>query len=226
MMSSMFVSFEPTSMLFYKYNTMFIMNWCSMLLFLCVYPKSMWLNISRLKYMLNKMIFMLVYSFISLLKKNSLSQIVFIGLFMLIFMMNTMGLIPYIFTSTSHLTLNMALAMLMWMSIMLYFMLKNMYTLLMHLIPMSTPLFLSPFMVLIESISMLIRPFTLMIRLTANICAGHLLITLLSNSINTILFTPLIYLIMIMLLILELAVSFIQAYVFYMLSILYMSELK
>jgi F-type H+-transporting ATPase subunit a len=84
-----------------------------------------------------------------------------------------------------------------------------------------------PFIVVIESISNLIRPGTLAVRLSANIIAGHLLITLLGNqtaqaSSSVILMTILI--IQISLLTLECAVSLIQAYVFAVLSSLYSSE--
>jgi len=83
-----------------------------------------------------------------------------------------------------------------------------------------------PFIVLIETISNIIRPGTLTVRLSANIIAGHLLLTLLGNqtsySSNTILI--IILTIQIMLLLLEIAVALIQAYVFTVLSSLYSRE--
>lgn len=83
-----------------------------------------------------------------------------------------------------------------------------------------------PFIVLIESISNIIRPLTLAVRLMANIMAGHLLITLLGNQTASVggmlLFTLL--LTQIILLTLESAVAIIQAYVFAILSTLYARE--
>jgi F-type H+-transporting ATPase subunit a len=95
------------------------------------------------------------------------------------------------------------------------------------LVPQGTPNILIPFIILIETIRRIIRPITLTIRLTANIIAGHLLLTLLGNMgpkiilfiIPFLLFTQLI------LLILESAVSIIQSYVFSILITLYSREI-
>nr|CAH7769982.1 unnamed protein product [Callosobruchus chinensis] len=95
-----------------------------------------------------------------------------------------------------------------------------------HLVPQGTPNLLIPFIVLIESIRNIIRPGTLSIRLSANIIAGHLLITLIGRtgtSLNIIIINILI-LTQILLLILETAVSIIQSYVFTVLRTLYSRE--
>jgi len=84
-----------------------------------------------------------------------------------------------------------------------------------------------PFIVIIESISLIIRPLTLSIRLTANIIAGHLLLTLLGSSglnISNSLILFILIFTQILLYILEIAVSIIQAYVFSILSTLYSRE--
>jgi F-type H+-transporting ATPase subunit a len=84
-------------------------------------------------------------------------------------------------------------------------------------------------MVLIETTRNLIRPATLAIRLTANIMAGHLLITLLGNQVaaNEIFFIePIVVATPIILLTLEIAVAIIQAYVFSVLVTLYTSEIS
>jgi len=95
-----------------------------------------------------------------------------------------------------------------------------------HLTPSGTPFILISFIVIIESIRLFIRPFTLAIRLTANIIAGHLLLTLLGSSgINihsSIIF--ILILTQILLSTLEISVSIIQAYVFSILSTLYRRE--
>jgi F-type H+-transporting ATPase subunit a len=96
-----------------------------------------------------------------------------------------------------------------------------------HLIPQGTPTVLIPFIVLIETIRNIIRPGTLAIRLSANIIAGHLLLTLLGNtgnSLSTFLISFLIFT-QLLLLTLESAVAIIQAYVFTILSTLYSSEI-
>jgi len=96
-----------------------------------------------------------------------------------------------------------------------------------HLVPQSTPGLLMPFIVLIESISNVIRPLTLAVRLVANIVAGHLLITLLGNQTTLasgVILASLIS-VQIILLTLESAVAIIQSYVFAVLSTLYAREI-
>jgi len=99
--------------------------------------------------------------------------------------------------------------------------------LLAHLVPTGTPRFLMPVIVLIETVSNIIRPATLAIRLAANIVAGHLLLTLLGSQGPLVSFTVLIALFirLVLLLLLEVAVACIQSYVFTILSSLYLNEL-
>lgn len=94
--------------------------------------------------------------------------------------------------------------------------------------PQGTPAVLIPFIVCIETISNVIRPGTLAVRLTANIIAGHLLLTLIGNTGNSLSLIIINFLIIgqIALLILESAVSIIQSYVFAVLSTLYSSEVN
>ena len=98
-----------------------------------------------------------------------------------------------------------------------------------HLVPQGTPGVLIPFMVLIETISNIIRPGTLAVRLAANIIAGHLLLTLLGNtgpSIRSSFLLSILIFSQILLLTLESAVAIIQSYVFAVLSTLYTGEIR
>merc|ERR1712244_173498 len=86
---------------------------------------------------------------------------------------------------------------------------------LIHLVPVGTPAVLIPVIVIIETIRNLIRPGALAVRLAANIVAGHLLMSLLCGLIIG----------LVLLIVLECAVACIQAYVFTILSTLYLNEL-
>merc|ERR1712169_94171 len=109
------------------------------------------------------------------------------------------------------------------------FSMKNQYNrLFAHLVPTGTPGALIPVIVIIETVSNVIRPGTLSIRLAANMVAGHLLLTLLGSqgpNVRGLVFLCLIVA-LILLLILEVAVACIQAYVFTVLSSLYLNELR
>merc|ERR1712243_173707 len=99
--------------------------------------------------------------------------------------------------------------------------------LLAHLVPVGTPSFLIPVIVIIERVSNVIRPATSAIRLAANIVAGHLLLTLLGSQIpnvRSISFLVLFFSLYLLLL-LEVSVACIQSYVFIILNSLYLNEI-
>nr|YP_009441725.1 ATP synthase F0 subunit 6 [Anatis ocellata]AOY39270.1 ATP synthase F0 subunit 6 [Anatis ocellata] len=217
MMANLFSTFDPTT--FLKLS----LNWLSILIIFFFIPSLFWLIPNRLNFMTLKMLMTLHLEFKILTKKNN--TLIFISLFFFILMNNFMGLFPYIFTSSSHLVFTLSFALPLWISFMMYGWLMNTYHMFAHLMPQGTPPILMPFMVCIETISNIIRPGTLAIRLSANMIAGHLLLTLLGNTgpmVNFLIFIVL--LIQFLLIILESAVAMIQSYVFAILSTLYSSE--
>jgi len=93
-----------------------------------------------------------------------------------------------------------------------------------HLVPLGCPIILAPFMFLVESVSLFIRPVTLSVRLIANIVAGHLILTMVGEAISL---TSVVcggLLVRVALVVLEIAVAFIQSYVLIILCVLYLSE--
>nr|YP_010372102.1 ATP synthase F0 subunit 6 [Leucoma salicis]UOX27462.1 ATP synthase F0 subunit 6 [Leucoma salicis] len=225
MMTNLFSIFDPST------NLMNLpMNWIKTILGLLFIPYSFWLIPNRHFIMWNFISKKLHNEFKTLLKNNYFngSTFIFISLFFFIFFNNFLGLFPYIFTSTSHLTMSLSLSMPLWLSFMLYGWIKNTNHMFIHMIPQGTPYILMPFMVIIETISNIIRPGTLAVRLTANMIAGHLLMTLLSSTGTNMSFYMIIILIFIqiMLMILESAVAIIQSYVITILSTLYYSEVN
>nr|YP_010321823.1 ATP synthase F0 subunit 6 [Stenochironomus zhengi]UKO33050.1 ATP synthase F0 subunit 6 [Stenochironomus zhengi] len=224
MMCNLFSIFDPTSTFFN-----FSLNWFSSIFSILFIPFMFWLMPSRLNIFWNKIFFTLHSEFKMLIGIYSFKGTTFIAisLFTFILMNNFLGLFPYIFTSSSHLSFTLTLALPLWLSFMFFGWMTNTNHMFTHLVPQSTPVLLMPFMVLIESISNIIRPITLSVRLTANMIAGHLLLTLLGNTGNNFLlsFMWILILCQLLLLTLEFAVSIIQAYVFTILSTLYSSEI-
>nr|QOD98139.1 ATP synthase F0 subunit 6 [Phalacrocorax pelagicus]BCD55874.1 ATP synthase subunit 6 [Phalacrocorax pelagicus pelagicus] len=162
-------------------------------------------------------------------KKGHKWALILTSLMALLLMTNLLGLLPYTFTPTTQLSMNMALAFPLWLATLLTG-LRNQPTIsLGHLLPEGTPTPLIPALIMIETTSLLIRPLALGVRLTANLTAGHLLIQLISTATTVLLpimpaVSILTTLILLLLTILEVAVAMIQAYVFVLLLSLYLQE--
>nr|WID86889.1 ATP synthase F0 subunit 6 [Anomaloglossus apiau] len=142
---------------------------------------------------------------------------------------NLIGLLPYTFTPTTQLSMNLGLAVPFWLATVLVGFRNQPTASLGHFLPEGTPTPLIPVLIVIETISLFIRPVALGVRLTANLTAGHLLIQLISTATLALLFTsPLVssltFVTLLLLTILEIAVAMIQAYVFVLLLSLYLQE--
>nr|YP_009995406.1 ATP synthase F0 subunit 6 [Ochthebius lividipennis]QNP09822.1 ATP synthase F0 subunit 6 [Ochthebius lividipennis] len=223
MMTNLFSSFDPST----SFNLS--LNWLSTFLGLMFIPSMFWLIPSRMNFMWIKICLTLHQEFSVLLgNKIKGSTLIFISLFSIILFNNFLGLFPYIFTSSSHLVLTLALALPLWISFMIYGWTNNTMHMFAHLVPQGTPPILMPFMVCIETISNIIRPGTLAVRLAANMIAGHLLMTLLGNTgpSMSLMMINILIIIQLLLLLLESAVAIIQSYVFAILSTLYSSEVN
>lgn len=223
MITNLFSVFDPSTNIFN-----FSLNWLRTFIGLILIPYSFWVLPSRINVLWNSILITLYKEFKTLLGPNGQvgRTFIFISIFTLILFNNFLGLFPYIFTSTSHLTITLTLALPIWLRFMLYGWINHTQHIFTHLVPQGTPRVLIPFMVCIETIRNLIRPGTLAVRLTANIIAGHLLLTLIGNTGNSLSTFLLRFLIFgqIALLVLESAVAIIQSYVFAILSTLYSRE--
>lgn len=225
MITNLFSVFDPSTSIFNL-----SLNWLRTFIGLILIPFSFWLIPSRINFMWNKILITLFKEFKTLLGPNRRNgcSFIFISIFSLILFNNFLGLFPYIFTRTSHLTLTLTLALPLWLRFIIYGWINHTQHIFAHLVPQGTPNALMPFIVCIETIRNIIRPGTLAVRLTANIIAGHLLLTLIGNTGNSLSNLLLSFLIIrqIALLILESAVAIIQSYVFAVLSTLYSREVN
>nr|YP_009936934.1 ATP synthase F0 subunit 6 [Hyphessobrycon herbertaxelrodi]QNT25982.1 ATP synthase F0 subunit 6 [Hyphessobrycon herbertaxelrodi] len=151
------------------------------------------------------------------------------SLMVFLLLINMLGLLPYTFTPTTQLSLNMGLAVPFWLATVIIGLRNQPTAALAHLLPESTPPLLVPVLIVIETISLFIRPLALGVRLTANLTAGHLLIQLIATAIAVLASTTttvaiLTMSVLLLLTMLEIAVAAIQAYVFVLLLSLYLQE--
>jgi len=223
MITNLFSIFDPST------NILNLsLNWLRLILGIFLIPFSFWLIPNNFLIIYNKILKTLFNEFkIIINNKINRTILIFISLFTFIFLRNFISLFPYIFTRTRHLVLNLTLALPLWLSFLIFGWLNKTNSIFSHLVPQGTPLILIPFIVCIETIRNIIRPITLTIRLTANLIAGHLLLTLLGNIGSTLIFIliPFLIITQILLLTLEASVAIIQAYVFSVLITLYYREI-
>nr|YP_009441842.1 ATP synthase F0 subunit 6 [Ips sexdentatus]AOY39595.1 ATP synthase F0 subunit 6 [Ips sexdentatus]AVC55947.1 ATP synthase F0 subunit 6 [Ips sexdentatus] len=225
MMANLFSSFEPST-----FNSSYLsLNWISSLIMFLTIPAMFWLIPARWSFLWISITNAIHKEFKILIKAPQWkgSTLIFSSLFSVILINNFLGLFPYVFTSSSHMSFTLALSLPLWLSFMVFGWINNTIYMFAHLVPQGAPSALLPFLVIIETISNMIRPGTLAIRLTANMIAGHLLLTLLGNSGASLNIQTLNILIIVqtLLLILESAVAMIQAYVFSILTTIYSSEI-
>jgi len=154
------------------------------------------------------------------------------SLFMFILVANLVGLIPYTFTVTSHIVITAALALTVFLLVIIYGFWKNGLHFFKLFVPKGIPIYILPLIVFIEVMSFLSRPISHSVRLFANMLAGHItlkvfagFITLLGSAgILGIAGATLPLALVVALTALELLVAFLQAYVFAILTCIYLND--
>ncbi|HJZ44186.1 MAG TPA: F0F1 ATP synthase subunit A [Hyphomicrobiaceae bacterium] len=152
-------------------------------------------------------------------------------LFIFIFVANMLGMIPGFFTVTSHIVVTAALAGLVFLTVLVVGFAKNGLRFLKLFVPSGVPILILPLVVLIEVISFLSRPISHSVRLFANMLAGHITLKVFGGFVVMLLgagsfaaLAPLPLAMAVALTALEVLVAFLQAYVFTMLTCMYLND--
>nr|YP_009104599.1 ATP synthase F0 subunit 6 [Camaena cicatricosa]AIS20797.1 ATP synthase subunit 6 [Camaena cicatricosa] len=204
-------------------NTIYMWGFPLMLVSLLLTQPELW---GRQMSPTNKNIIFLIW-FSKANNRFNLYPMLLMVMFAFLLTNNLMGLTPISYSLTSSLMSMFSLALLSWL-----FLISSGYTYspmksLAHLAPQGAPMVLMPFLVVIEVISLLIRPLTLTVRLIANISAGHIVLGLIANTMTSLLHHPLLFLTLLCSVgytLFEIFVSVIQAYIFTLLISLYATE--
>ncbi len=149
------------------------------------------------------------------------------SLFTFILLCNMFGLTPYSFTATSHIAVTLSLAMIAFVTIVIFAIWRNGIGGFLHMfLPSGVPLWMAPMIFVIELFSFLIRPVTLSVRLFANMVAGHVLLKVVAGFIISlgVIFGTLPFLFSVVMTGFELFVAVLQAYIFAILVCAYISE--
>ncbi len=154
-------------------------------------------------------------------------------LFVLVMLGNSLGLVPYSFTYTSHLIVTLSLALIIFISVLIIGFARHGFTFFRLFLPPGLPTWLMPLIIPIELLSFLIRPVTLSVRLFANMLAGHIMIKVFAGFSVALVASfgaagyffgiiPMFF--NVVLIGFELLIAFLQAYVFTILSCIYLKD--
>ncbi len=147
-------------------------------------------------------------------------------LFMFILFSNLFGMIPFSFTVTSHIIVTFALAMLIFIGVTLIAIFKHgLGAFLGFFLPAGTPWWMAPIMYLIELFSYLARPVSLSIRLTANMMAGHTMLKVIAGFVFAMGVAGILpFTLLVVLTGFEIFVAILQAYIFTVLTCVYLND--
>ncbi|EKS29780.1 MAG: F0F1 ATP synthase subunit A [Afipia felis] len=180
----------------------------------------------------------LSYEFVSNMMRESLGEegmkffpLVF-SIFMFVLAANVIGVIPFTFSVTSHLIVTVALALIVFLTVLLYGLYKNGFKFFKLFVPSGVPIYILPLITAIEVISFLSRPVSHSVRLFANMLAGHITLKVFAGFVaglgalgaTGILGATLPLAMTTALSALELLVAFLQAYVFAILTCIYLND--
>jgi F-type H+-transporting ATPase subunit a len=153
------------------------------------------------------------------------------ALFIFIFMCNMLGMVPGAFTVTSHIVVTAALAAIVFLTVLVVGFAKNGLRFFKLFVPSGVPIYILPLVTMIEIISFLSRPVSHSVRLFANMLAGHITLKVFGGFVVMLLsagsfaaLAPLPLLAAVALTALEFLVAFLQAYVFTMLTCMYLND--
>lgn len=228
MIPDIFSSFDP-----YVFNTLFPLNSLFLVtntVIILIIQSSFWVlnaRTSAFKSPVNDTIF-------TQLSRTSTTHLKGLStplstIFFILVLINLMGLIPYMFRTSRHLVFTLSLGFPIWLSLIISSFAHRPKKRAAHFLPDGAPDWLNPFLVLIETTRVFVRPLTLSFRLAANMRAGHIVLSLIGiycaaawfSSISR---TAFLILTAIGYILFEVAICLIQAYIFCLLLSLYSDD--
>nr|AVW86145.1 ATP synthase F0 subunit 6 [Lepidonotus sp. YZ-2018] len=228
MMADIFSSFDPATCSIYLFSPS--MFWLLTFFSFSLIQSSIWLTPSRFNW---------IPSFPVEIMSSQVNRTfglhlkgfptILTALFLMLISLNLLGLLPYVFGSTSHLLLTLALGLPLWMSLIISAIIFAPKSFTAHLLPSGAPDWLNPFLVITETLSMCVRFITLSFRIAANMSAGHILLGLMGIAASSSLFSSIltsssVILIQLGYTIFEMGICLIQAYIFCLLLSLYSDD--
>lgn len=229
MITDIFSSFDPATNSIFNFSSPLF--WTLNFIIIAIISPSFWSSPSRIFWALSIPI-NIIYDQVLRTASKHLKGIASIlsPLFIIIILINLLGIVPYTFRTTSHLLFSLTLGLPLWFRIIASGATYSPSHAAAALLPGGAPGPLNPFLVLIETTRIVIRPITLSFRLTANISAGHIVLALIRTYLVAAIYNSALSLILILFLfqvgyiLFEFAICLIQAYIFCLLLSLYRDD--
>nr|DBA44253.1 TPA_asm: ATP synthase F0 subunit 6 [Pachydermia laevis] len=208
----------------------YMLMWATSFILLFFSVLAFWVAPSRWNLFLKYM-----FSTVSSLVKMSMSKyfgsfsLMMVSLFMMILFLNVSSLISYTFGETSHLAITLSLSLPFWFSLIMSGVVQDPQKMAASLLPSGAPSALNPFLILIETVSIGVRPLILALRLGANITAGHIVMFIIGGFLESAILSfsgsvIVCSLIQALYMVFEFGICFIQAYIFVLLLVLYSND--
>nr|WRW51316.1 ATP synthase F0 subunit 6 [Micropodarke fujianensis] len=228
MMVDIFSSFDPfINTLFQNYPSLF---WLTAMTALLPLQTSFWLSPSKFMFLAASpqeiMNSQAERTFGAHLKMFST---IVSALFLMLLITNLIGLIPYSFSMSSQLIMTLILGLPLWLSLVISGFSHAPMSATASLLPGGAPDWLNPFLVIVETLSIVVRPITLSFRLAANMTAGHIILGLIGIYTSAAVFSGglsffLLLSVQTIYVLFEVGICLIQAYIFCLLATLYADE--
>lgn len=228
MIIDIFSAFDP--FINFSYQTNSILFWSIILVSLAPIHASFWIS-QRKVFWINSLALETINSQTDRTFGKHLKGLTSIltALFIIIIIINLIGLVPYVFRISRHLIITLILGLPLWLSLILSRATHAPSSWAAGLLPGGAPDWLNPFLVIVETLRILVRPVTLSFRLAANITAGHIILGLVAIFARSSIFTSTsAFLVLITVqtgyVLFEVGICLIQAYIFCLLLTLYADE--
>jgi F-type H+-transporting ATPase subunit a len=147
------------------------------------------------------------------------------SIFMFVLFGNLIGMIPYSFTFTSHIAVTLTMSIVIFLMVTIIAFIKHGFKFFSFFLPAGVPIILSPLMIAIEVISYFTRPFSISVRLFANMMAGHTLLKVIGGFVIPLgIFGVVPIAGLVAVIGLEFLIAFLQAYIFTILTCIYIND--
>lgn len=173
----------------------------------------------------NSVTFSSIYGLIDIYSKSLILSYIFFSLLIILAVINFSGNVPGFSIPSLYYFYTCSVSISLWISLIVVIFLTQYHEFVAHILPYGSPVALILFLPLVEIFSQIIRPFTLIVRLSTNLSSGHIMLYMFSFfSVSSIALTFVLLFVLIALFILELFISLLQAYIFTSLMYLYVSD--